>query len=314
MTSTGTTVNEALSTTVPIKARTWRWTRNLTAKIAAIPMIFTAFIVFIGGALWTVFYSFTSSKLLPVTKFVGFDQYERLFSTLRWYQAMTNIVIFGVLAMSIGLILGFLLACLLDQKIRFEDMFRSIYLHPYAMSLIVTGLVWAWILSPYAGIEKVMHDLGFAWFQFDWITRPDLAIYTIVIGAIWQGTGLNMALMLAGLRGVDQEIWKAARVDGIPTWRAYLFIALPTMRPVLVTAIVLNVTGIVRVYDIVVAMTNGGPGTSTDVPARYVIDLMFHNGNLGQGLAAATIMLSAVLVVLVPWSVNEYKVRQREEA
>jgi glucose/mannose transport system permease protein len=301
----------AATETVEIVRRPSGWTRNISAKIAAIPMVATSLVIFVGCAVWSVFYSFTSSKLLPTGKFVGLDQYERLFTTPRWYTAMTNVVIFGVLSMVLSLAIGFILAALLDQKIRFENTLRTIYLHPFAMSFIVTGLVWQWILNPLNGIEKVAHDLGWASFEFDWLTRTDTAIYTVLIAALWQGTGLTMALMLAGLRGIDEEVWKAARVDGIPTWRTYISIVIPMMRPVLVTTVVLHTTGIVRVYDLVVAQTNGGPGTSTDVPARYVIDMMFHNGNLGQGLAASTIMLLAVLVILVPWSIREYGIRAR---
>lgn len=288
------------------------WTRNLNAKIASLPMIATALIVFVGGSAWSVFYSFTSSKLLPVTNFVGLAQYQRLFTTDRWYTAMENVVIFGVMSMTLSLFIGFLLAALIDQKIRFENTFRTIYLHPFAMSFIVTGLVWQWILNPLNGIEKVAHDLGMYWFHFDWLTRTDTAIYTIVIAALWQGSGLVMALMLAGMRGIDPEIWKAAKIDGIPAWRTYISIVIPMMRPVIVTTVVLISTGIVKVYDLVVAQTNGGPGTSTDVPARYVIDMFFHNGNLGQGLAASTVMLAAVLVILVPWSIREYGSRTKE--
>jgi len=289
-------------------------TRNLTAKIAMIPLVATSLIIFLGCALWSVYYSFTSSRLLPTGAFVGLDQYERLFTTARWYTSMTNVVIYGVLSMTFSLVIGFILAALLDQKIRFENTFRSIYLHPFAMSFIVTGLVWQWILNPLNGIEKVMRDLGWSTFEFDWLTRTDTAIYTVVIAALWQGTGLVMALMLAGLRGIDQEIWKAAKVDGIPTLHTYLFIVIPMMRPVMVTTIVLITTGIVRVYDLIVAQTNGGPGNATEVPAKYVINMMFQNGNLGQALAASTIMLLAVLVILVPWSIREHRARVRGDA
>lgn len=289
-------------------------TRNLTAKVAMIPLVATSLIIFLGCALWSVYYSFTASKLLPTGAFVGLDQYNRLFTTARWYTSMTNVVIYGVLSMTFSLVLGFVLAALLDQKIRFENTFRSIYLHPFAMSFIVTGLVWQWILNPLNGIEKVVRDLGWTTFEFDWLTRTDTAIYTVVIAALWQGTGLVMALMLAGLRGIDQEIWKAAKVDGIPTFKTYLFIVIPMMRPVMVTTIVLITTGIVRVYDLIVAQTNGGPGNATEVPAKYVINMMFQNGNLGQALAASTIMLLAVLVILVPWSVREHRARVRGDA
>jgi glucose/mannose transport system permease protein len=289
-------------------------TRNLTAKIAMIPLVATSLVIFLGCALWSVYYSFTASRLLPTGKFVGFDQYERLFTTARWYTSMTNVVIYGVLSMTFSLLIGFILAALLDQKIRFENTFRSIYLHPFAMSFIVTGLVWQWILNPLNGIEKVVRDFGWTTFEFDWLTRTDTAIYTVVIAALWQGTGLVMALMLAGLRGIDQEIWKAAKVDGIPTFHTYLFIVIPMMRPVMVTTIVLITTGIVRVYDLIVAQTNGGPGNATEVPAKYVINMMFQNGNLGQALAASTIMLLAVLVILVPWSIREHHARVRGDA
>jgi glucose/mannose transport system permease protein len=289
-------------------------TRNLSAKVAAVPMIATALVIFVGCTVWSVYYSFTGSRLLPVSDFVGLAQYYRLFSTYRWYQAMQNVVIFGVFSMVFSLVIGFILAALIDQKIRFENTFRTIYLHPFAMSFIVTGLVWQWILNPLNGIERVVRDLGWESFVFDWLVRPETAIYTIVIAGLWQGTGLVMALMLAGLRGIDEEIWKAARVDGIPTWKTYLFIVIPMMRPVLVTTIVLISTGIIRVYDLVVALTNGGPGTATDVPAKYVINMLFHNGNLGQGLAASTIMLAAVLVILVPWSIREYSSRAKHGA
>jgi glucose/mannose transport system permease protein len=286
-------------------------TRNLSAKIAAVPMIATALVIFVGCTLWSVYYSFTGSRLLPASDFVGLAQYYRLFSTYRWYQAMQNVVIFGVFSMVFSLVIGFILAALIDQKIRLENTFRTIYLYPFAMSFIVTGLVWQWILNPLNGIEKVVRDLGWESFVFDWLVRPETAIYCIVIAGLWQGTGLVMALMLAGLRGIDEEIWKAARVDGIPAWKTYVFIVIPMMRPVLVTTIVLISIGIVRVYDLVVALTNGGPGTSTDVPARYVINMLFFNGNLGQGLAASTIMLAAVLVIVVPWSIREYSNRAK---
>jgi glucose/mannose transport system permease protein len=302
------------ATAVKVAKRPNFLTRNLTAKIAMIPLVATSLIIFLGCALWSVYYSFTSSRLLPTGAFVGFDQYERLFTTPRWYTSMTNVVIYGVLSMTFSLVIGFILAALLDQKIRFENTFRSIYLHPFAMSFIVTGLVWQWILNPLNGIEKVMRDLGWTSFEFDWLTRTDTAIYTVVIAALWQGTGLVMALMLAGLRGIDQEIWKAAKVDGVPTFHTYLFIVIPMMRPVMVTTIVLITTGIVRVYDLIVAQTNGGPGNATEVPAKYVINMMFQNGNLGQALAASTIMLLTVLVILVPWSIREHRARVRGDA
>lgn len=284
--------------------------RNLNAKVAALPMIATVLVVFIGCTLWTVVYSFTSSKSLPMLNFVGFDQYTRLFSATRWHVSVRNLAIYGVLCMGFSLVTGFVLAALMDQKIRFENTFRTIFLYPYALSFIVTGLVWQWIFNPQLGLEKVIRDIGFDSFQMAILSSRTYVIYAIVIAGLWQMTGLVMVLMLAGLRNVDDEIWKAARVDGIPKWKTYLFIILPMMRPVLVTTVVLIATGIVKLYDLVVAMTNGGPGIASEVPAKYVYDFMFGWANLGQGLAASTVMLATVLIILVPWTMLEFSRRK----
>ncbi len=281
--------------------------RNLHAKIAAIPMILTSVVIFVGCSLWTVYYSFTKSGLLPNSTFAGLVQYKRLFNTDRWYMAMENIVIFGVLSLAFSMIIGFILAAFIDQKIRFENTFRTIFLYPFSMSLVVTGLVWQWMLNPQYGLQRVVRNWGFESFTFDWLVQRETAIYTVVIAGLWQSTGMMMALMLAGLRGVDNEIWKAAKVDGIPIWKTYLFIVIPMMRPVIVTAFIISATGIVRAYDLIVAQTGGGPGNASDVPARYVVQMMFLNNNIGQGLAASTIMLIAVLIILIPWTVIEFK-------
>ncbi|YBV94828.1 sugar ABC transporter permease (plasmid) [Phyllobacteriaceae bacterium JZ32] len=279
--------------------------RNLNAKIAALPMIATVLVVFIGCTLWTVVYSFTSSRSLPMLNFVGIDQYTRLFNSSRWMISVENIAIYGCLSLVFSIVVGFLLAVLMDQKIRFENTFRTIFLYPFALSFIVTGLVWQWILNP-LGIEKVVRDMGFESFSLPLLTDRRLVIYAIVIAGLWQGTGLVMALMLAGLRNIDEEIWKAARIDGIPTWKTYVFIIIPMMRPVFVTTLVLIATGIVKLYDLVVAMTKGGPGISSEVPAKYVYDFMFGWANLGQGLAASTVMLATVLIILIPWAMMEF--------
>lgn len=281
--------------------------RNMSAKIAAIPMVLTALVIFVGATLWTVFHSFTKSKLLPSTKFVGLDQYERLWSQNRWLISVENLAIYGFCSMVFSLTIGFLLAAMLDQKIRFENTFRSIFLYPFALSFIVTGLVWQWILNPEFGVEKIVRDLGFENFVFNPLYDQDLVIYGVLIAGLWQGTGLIMCLMLAGLRGIDEDIWKAARVDGIPMWKTYLFIVIPMMRPVFITTLVIIASGIVKVYDLVVAQTSGGPGIASEVPAKYVYDYMFQNQNLGQGFAASTMMLLSVLVIVVPWAYLEFK-------
>jgi glucose/mannose transport system permease protein len=280
--------------------------RNLNAKIAAIPMILTASVVFLGGTAWTVFYSFTGSKLLPKLKWVGVSQYERLWNTKRWIVSIENLAIYGICMLILSFVIGFLLAALMDQKIRFENTFRTIILYPFALSFIVTGLVWQWVLNPEFGIQGIVRDFGWESFAFDPLYNPDIAIFGVMLAALWQGSGLVMVLMLAGLRGIDQEIWKAAKIDGIPAWKTYLLIVIPMMRPVFITALVLITSGIIRVYDLVVAQTSGGPGLATEMPAKYVYDYMFRAQNLGQAFAASTMMLIAVLTVVIPWAYMEF--------
>lgn len=288
-----------------------QFTKNISAKIASIPMILTALVVFVGGTAWTVLYSFTDSKLLPRLRFVGLDQYDRLWGTSRWLVSIENLAIYGLLSLFFSLVIGFLLAALLDQKIRFEDTFRTILLYPFALSFIVTGLVWQWILNPDFGVQKVVRSLGFENFTFDPLYNADIVIYGVLIAGLWQGTGLVMCLMLAGLRGIDEDIWKAARVDGIPMWKTYLLIVIPMMRPVFITTLVIITSGIVKLYDLVVAQTGGGPGIASEVPAKYVYDTMFRNQNLGQGFAASTMMLLTVAIVVVPWAFLEFGGKKR---
>jgi glucose/mannose transport system permease protein len=254
--------------------------------------------VYIIGIGFTFYWSFTSSKLFPNTDFVGLAQYRRLWNDDRWLIAVHNIWVFGGLSILCNMIFGYLIAVFMDQRIRQEDLLRSIFLYPFAMSLIVTGLTWQWILDPNLGIENTLHSWGWTNFHFSPLVDPQTAIYGLVIAGIWQGSGVTMAILLAGLRGVDSEIWKAAKVDGIPTWRTHLFIALPMMRGAVATAFILQCVGVVRVYDLIVAMTGGGPGISTNMPAVYVIDMITSSQNVGLGMAAATTMLVPVLIVL----------------
>lgn len=280
--------------------------RNIYAKIAAIPMVLTALVVFVGGTLWTVTYSFTNSKLLPKLSFVGMDQYDRLWSNSLWLTSIQNLLLFGVISLVLTIGLGFLLAVLMDQKIRYEDTFRTIMLYPFALSFIVTGLVWQWVLNPDLGIQHVVRGMGWEGFSFDPLSNPNTVLYGLLIAGLWQGTGFVMCIMLAGLRGIDEDIWKAARVDGIPRWKTYLLIVIPMMRPVFITVLVIVASGIIKLYDLVVAMTSGGPGNASQVPAMYVYRYMFTAQNLGQGFAASTMMLLSVLIVLIPWAYLEF--------
>ena len=288
--------------------------RNAAAKIALTPMMATVVFIFIGCTVWTIFYSFTTSRVMPTADpfgrdFAGISQYIRLFESPRWQISVNNLLVYGGVSLVFVFGVGFLLAVLMDQKIRFENTFRTIFLYPFALSAIITGLVWQWMLNPAFGLQKSIRDLGWTSFSFDWVANRHMVVYTLVIAGVWQGTGLVMALMLAGLRGIDDEIWKASRVDGIPKWRTYISIVIPMMRPVFVTAVVIVAAGLVRTYDLVVAMTGGGPGLSSQFPTIYVYEFMFVS-NLSQGLAASTVMLVTVAIIVVPWAFYEFGQRR----
>ena len=277
-------------------------------------MIATAVGVFVICIIFSIIWSFTNSKLFPNFNFIGMAQYERLWRTDRWMISVQNVFVFGFLSIVLGMVFGYLLAVFMDQRIRQEDLFRSIFLYPFAMSLVVTGLVWQWMMDPHLGIQAAVRQWGWAGFEFAPLVKQETALYGLVLGGIWNGVGVTMAIMLAGLRGVDAEIWKAAKVDGIPTWRTYLFIVLPMMRGAMVTAFILQATGVVRVYDIVIAMTQGGPGVSTQMPAVYVIQHITDRVNVGQGMAAATMMLVPVMILIGLQYYLQWRASKRSKA
>ncbi|SFB76412.1 carbohydrate ABC transporter permease [Massilia yuzhufengensis] len=275
---------------------------KLTPHIALLPMALTVLVAYIGAALWTVRTSLTSSRTFSSDNFIGFAQYARLFDNERWLISLNNLALYGALFIVACMVLGFLLAAFIDQDVRGEGFLRTVFLYPYAMSFIATGLVWQWMLAPGAGIEGAVQRLGLTDFRFDWLVDQEMVIYTIVIAAVWQASGLVMAMMLAGLRGVDPEIYKAARLDGIPAWRVYLQIVLPMLGPTVATVFLLLCTAVVKLYDAVVAMTGGGPGTASEVPAKFIMDHLFLRSNIALASAGAVTLLIPVLALLAPYA------------
>ncbi len=278
--------------------------------IGTLPMAFTAIVIYIVCIILTVIWSFTNSKLFPNFNFVGWKQYYDLWREPRWIVSAMNIWIFGFGAIAFNMVFGFLLAVFLDQRIKNEDLFRTIFLYPFALSLVITGLVWQWMMEPNLGIQSAVRAMGWTEFRFAPISQPGTALVGLIVGSIWNGVGVTMAILLAGLRGVDSEIWKAAKVDGIPAWRTYLFIVLPMMRGAIATALVLQAVGVIRVFDLVVAMTGGGPGISTYMPALYVIQ-QINARNVAQGMAAATIMLLPVVLVMIFVQVARWRANRK---
>jgi glucose/mannose transport system permease protein len=275
-----------------------------------VPLLLSALHI-VSFALWTIWVSFTPSTLLPVPGWVGMRNYTAVLATRNWNIAFDNLLLFGTGFVVSSLVTGLVLAILLDQRIRGENVLRTIFLYPLAVSFVVTGTVWGWLLNPGLGIQKLVNDLGWSTFRFDWLIDRDMAIWTIVIAAIWQSSGFAMALFLAGLRSVDADLVKAAQIDGAGPIRMYRRVILPTLWPITITVVVIELQFAITTFDLVRALTNGGPGIATQLPALVVYDLMFQRGLLGRGAAAAVLMLLILLAVLLPYAAWRYVQRRR---
>lgn len=276
-------------------------------RLVLSPTIIASLVFVYGFIFLTAYLSLTDSHMMPDFEYSGFGQYTELFGIDRWWVAATNLGIFGGLFILICLVIGLTMAILLDQKIRNEGALRAIYLYPMALSFIVTGAAWKWILNPGLGLEKMMHDWGYTNFSFDWLVNSDMSIYTVVIAGVWQSSGFVMALFLAGLRGVDDAIIKAAMVDGASLPMIYRRIVIPSLRPVFFSVLLVLAHIAIKSFDLVMALTAGGPGTSSDVPAIFMYQFSFTRGQLGLGAASAMMMLATVLAVLVPLMYMETK-------
>ena len=286
-----------------------KWFEEHLPKLVLAPSFIVVLVFVYGFIAWTAWVSLTRSRLLPRYELDGFIQYDRLFDSPRWDTAFSNLFVFGFLFIVIAMILGLILAILLDQNIRIEGAIRTIYLYPMALSMIVTGTAWKWILNPGLGLEATVRGWGFENFTFDWLVNPDMAIYTVVIAAIWQSSGFVMALFLAGLRSVDQEIIKAAQVDGIPTWRVYTAIIIPAMAPIFLSAFIVLSHLAIKSFDLVIALTGGGPGYATDLPATYMYTMAFSRGDIGQAASSAMVMMAVVFTIIVPYLYSELRTK-----
>jgi len=279
-------------------------------KLVVAPSFLLAFFFIYGLIAWNGYLSLSASRLLPNYEFIGLEQYTNLFASERWWVAITNLGIFGGLFIFFGMAIGLLLAILLDQKIRVEGVLRTVYLYPMALSFIVTGTAWKWILNPGLGIEKLMQGWGFENFHFDWLINPDMAIYTVVIAGVWQSAGFVMALFLAGLRGIDDSILKAAQIDGASLPRIYWRIIIPSLRPVFFSTLMVLSHLAIKSFDLVMALTAGGPGYATDLPATFMYTMAFSRGQIGLGAASATIMLATVAALVVPYLYSELRAKR----
>ena len=283
---------------------------NFLPKMVLAPTFLASLVFVYGFILWTAWISLTRSRLLPKYDLAGFYQYIKLFTNDRWWVASKNLIIFGGLFIVICIILGLIIAILLDQRIRVEGALRTIYLYPMALSFIVTGTAWKWILNPGLGFEDLVRQMGFETFTFDWLVNSEMSIYTIVIAGVWQSTGFAMALFLAGLRGIDDEIIKAAQVDGASLPRIYWRIIIPSLRPVFFSAIIILAHIAIKSFDLVVVLTRGGPGYSSDLPATFMYAFAFTRNQLGFGAASAMVMFGAVMAIIIPYLYSELRIKR----
>jgi len=280
-----------------------RWTR-VSPQLALTPALAITAVAFVGAIGWTVYMSLTRSRRFAEYTIDWSEwarQYERLFKDNGWQISLQNLVILGI-GSTLAIAFGFVLAALIDREKRGEGFFRTVFLYPLAVSLIVTGVAWRWMFNPSFGVQNFLHSIGLTFINFDWLSRADTAMYGIILAYIWQGSGFYMALMLSGLKSINSEIWSAARLDGVSVWRLYFEIIIPMMKFTFLTCAILLSLGVVKAYDVVVAMTNGGPGQATWVPGYFTINAYWAKSNLGYASAAAVIMLLITACFFLPFA------------
>ena len=285
---------------------------TLIPKLVVAPGLLLGFAFIYGFMIWNGVLSVTASRMLPNYEFVGLAQYAKLWEMDRWWVALKNLAIFGIGYVGGAMALGVFLAVLLDQKVRAEGFIRTVYLYPMALSFVVTGTAWKWLLNPSMGLEKLMHDWGWESFSFGWLVDSEMAIYCVVIAGIWQSAGFAMALFLAGLRGIDDSIIKAAQIDGASLPRIYWRIVLPALRPVFFSTLMVLSHLAIKSFDLIMALTSGGPGYATDVPATFMYAMSFTRGQIGLGAASATMMLATVAALVVPYLYSELRSKHHE--
>lgn len=295
--------NHDLILSAPAPARPWRERLGSAVPLLVLgPSLVASFVYVFVFTGWTLYISLSNSSLLPTYGFVGLDNYASLWANRRWNIAYNNLFLFSGFYIVGSMAVGLLLAILIDQRVRGEAAWRTIFLYPLAVSFIVTGTVWSWLYNPVDGIQALVRGFGWTSFSFALASDRHYAIYAVIITGVWQASGFAMALFLAGLRSVDQDLVKAAQIDGASTFRIYRKVLLPTIAPIFLAVAVIQIQFAIKTFDLVAALTKGGPGISTTFPAIYVYDLMFQRGQIGEGAAAAIMMLAALAVVLVPYS------------
>jgi glucose/mannose transport system permease protein len=322
---------EFTGTKITARRRRWLNRDRLIALLMIAPSALAIGVFVYGFIGWTGFISFTKwTGITPDYTFAGLENYQTIFSTGRFQTDIRNTIVFTLFFLIGCLSLGLLLAIMVDSRIRGEAIFRTIYLFPMSLSFVVTGVAWLWLFTPGnfpndpTGINLLFHRMGLDFFQSAWITDtrvipgwyPDwartkigvsIAMIPVVIAAIWQMSGFTMAMYLAGLRGIPEEVREAARVDGASEWQVFRRITFPLLRPITLSAIIILGHISLKIFDLILTMTGGGPGNATDVPGIYMYDITFNSNKIAQGAAVAVVMLLLVAVLTVPYLIYNAK-------
>lgn len=296
---------------MPLFSNTSQGTERRTALACLLPLLLIGALFFYGFLMWTGWLSLTRSNLLPSDEFVGLLQYRRLLEDPRWQSALWNLLRFGFGFVALPLVIGLGLAILLDQRLRAEGLLRWVYLHPMALSMVVTGSAWRWLMDPEQGLAEGVRRLGWTSFRWDWLAQEDMAVYALVVAAVWQISGFVMAIFLAGLRGIDESLVQAARLDGAAGWTLYRRVLLPQLAPSLFSALLILLPAAIKTFDLVAVLTEGGPGQSSELPAFYMFQMAFERSRLGLGAASAIVMVMMVLSIALPYAIGRSKPRSR---
>jgi len=291
-----------------IKGDKWTPILFITPSIVAVGIFIYGFIG------WTGFISFTKwNDVLPDYTLVGFENYRKLFSNMRFQIDLHNTLVFTVIFVIFSLLIGLLLAVLIDQRIKGEGIFRNLFLLPMAVSFIVSGVIWRWLFNPGSiqlgniGVNQLFEKVGLNFLICGWYTDPDIGIKAVAIAAIWQFSGYTMALYLAGLRGIPLELREAAAIDGASKWKIFYYITLPFLRPITFGAIIILGHISLKIFDLVVAMTGSGPAFSSDVPALFMYDTTFRGNHFAQGASIAIILLLLVSLLIIPYLITTFR-------
>lgn len=307
-----------------------RLPRDRVVSIVLLLPALLAVAVFVYGMIgWSAWVSVSKANDLSFDMtFNGLANYAAIFDNIRFQLDLRNTVVFTVCFVGASLVIGLVLANLLDRRIRGEAVFRSLFLFPLAISFIVTGVVWKWLLTPTAGVNalfgldpttnrwftdptvihiaadsgpgRFLSDIGLGFLASTEFGVP-VALLSLVIAAVWQMSGFVMALYLAALRGIPDELREAARVDGASEWQLFRRVVLPLLTPVTVTAVIILGHISLKIYDLQQAMTKQGPGFATDFPASYMWQTAFTDNQFAKGAAVGIVMLILVASLIVPY-------------